>query len=179
MKSKWKVSRLLVLFALTGFLIGCATVKTWSSDPSVQTISNDTFEASFKPLLKEGERFYDRFQLRLKNKTDGPLVVDWQKSRYIQDGRENGRFVFEGVTPENVDSLPPDTVAPGAELTKTIAPERLLGIDRLRSRALQPGESIFSAGIIPAGEHGILLTVKQGQKTISEKILLNITVTKG
>ena len=31
-------------------------------------------------------------------------------------------------------------------------------------------------GIIPAGEHGILLVVKQNEKTISEKILVKITV---
>jgi len=178
MKSKSMVGSFLAFLALTGLLIGCATVKTWSSNPSVQTIRNDTFEASFKPLFKEGERFYNRFQLRLKNKTDRPLIIDWQDSPYIQDGRENGRFVFKGVTAENVNSLPPDTVAPGAELTKTIAPVRLIGMDRIRSRALQPGESIFSAGILPAGEQGILLTVKQGQKTISEKILVNITVTQ-
>ena len=161
---------------ITGVIVGCATVKIWSSSPSVQTISNDDFEVSFEPLLKEAQKFYDRFQFRLKNKSDGQLIIDWQNSRYLQAERENGRFVFKGVTPGNIDSLPPDTVAPGAELAKTIAPLRLIGYERLKSRALQPGESGFSAGIIPEGEHGILLVIKQGEKKISEKIMVKISV---
>ena len=176
MKSKSMVGIFLILFAAMGLMGGCATVKTWSSDPSAQTVRNNVFEASFEPLMKEGQKFYDRFLFRLKNKTDRPLIIDWQDSRYIQDGRENGRFVFTGVASENINTLPPDTVAPGAEFTKTIAPERLIGYERIKSGALQPGESGFSAGVIPAGEHGLLLIVKQDQKTISEKILLKITV---
>ena len=166
----------LLLLTTAGIIIGCATVKIWSSSPSVQTIRNDAFEASLEPLLKEGQRFYDRFQFRLKNKTDGPLIIDWQSSRYLQDGRENGRYIFQGVTAENMDSLPSDTVAPGAEFSKVIAPVRLIGYERLKSRDIQPGKSGFSAGIIPAGEHGLLLIVKQNQRTVSGKILLKITV---
>ena len=174
-----KVLNPLLLFTIAGLIIGCATVKTWSSSPSVQTARNDAFEASFEPLLKEGQKFYDRFQFRLKNRTDRPLIIDWQNSRYLQGGRENGRFIFKGVTAENINNLPPDTVAPGAEFTRIIAPERLIGYERIKSRTLQPGESGFSAGLIPAGEHGILLIVKQDQKAISEKILLKINVKEG
>jgi len=165
----------LTLFMI-GTLLGCSTVKIWSSHPAARTVGNDTWEASFSPLLKEGQKFYDRFRLRLKNKTDRPLVIDWQKSRYLQDGRENGRFVFEGVTPETIDNLPPDTVAPGTEYTKTIAPLNLIGFERIKSRASKPGESPFSAGAIPAGQHGILLVVEQDQKVLSEKLLVKITV---
>lgn len=176
MKRKSMVGILWILFAAIGLMIGCATVKIWSSDPSAQTVSNDAFEASFEPLLKEGQKFYDRFQLRLKNNTNGQLVIDWQNSRYLHAGRENGRFIFKGVTPENINNLPSDTVAPGEAIIKTVAPERLIGIERIMSRAHQPGEGGFRASLIPAGEHGILLIVKQDQKTISEKILLKITV---
>ena len=161
---------------LIGAMSGCATFKIWSSSPSVQTISNDDFEVSFEPLLKEGQKFYDRFQFRFKNKTDGQLIIDWQNSRYLQAGRENGHFVFKGVTTENIGNLPPDTVAPGAELAKKIAPLRLVGLDKLSSRSIQPGEKPISAGIIPAGEHGLLLVVKQGEKKIPVKIQLKISV---
>jgi len=176
MKNKSIIGVVFLTVTIIGVMVGCATIKIWSSSPSVQTISNDSFEAGLEPLIKEGQKFYDRFRLRLKNKTDRPLIIDWQNSRYLQDGRENGRFVFKGVTPGNIDNLPPDTVAPGAELAKTIAPLRLIGYERLKSRAYKPGESQFSAGVIPAGQHGIVLIVKQDQKTISEKILVKITV---
>ncbi len=176
MKIKSVIGIPLLFLTAAGIIIGCATVKIWSSNPSVQTIRNDAFEASLKPLLREGQKFYDRFQFRFKNKTADKLIIDWQNSRYIQDGRENGRFIFKGVVSENIDTLPSDTVAPGAELSKEIAPLRLVGYERIKSRAIQPGESGFHAGVIPAGEHGILMVVKQEQKTISEKMLLRITV---
>ena len=176
MKSKSMIGVVFLTVTIIGVMVGCATIKIWSSSPSVQTISNDSFEAGLEPLIKEGQKFYDRFQFRLKNKTDRPLIIDWQNSRYLQDGRENDRFIFKGVTTENINSLPPDTVAPGGELSKQISPLRLAGYERIKARSTKPGEGPISAGVIPAGEHGILLIVKQNQKTISEKIIVKITV---
>jgi hypothetical protein len=176
MKNKPMIFVLFLSVSLIGAMFGCATVKIWSSSPPVQTISNDAFEAGLEPVVKEGQNFYNRFQFRLKNKTGGPLIIDWQNCRYLQDGRKNGPFIFKGITAENINRLPPDTVATGAELSKEIAPLKLTGLEKIKSRSIQPEESPISAGIIPAGEHGILLVVKQNEKTISEKILVKITV---
>jgi len=176
MKNKSMIGVVFLTVFIIGVMVGCATVKIWSSSPSVQTISNDDFEVSFEPLLKEGQKFYDRFQFRFKNKTDGQLIIDWQNSRYLQDGRKNGPFIFKGIKAEDIENLPSDTVAPGAELSKEIAPLRLVGLDKLSSRSIQPGEKPISAGVIPTGEHGLLLVVKQGEKKIPVKIQLKIGV---
>ena len=174
MKNKSMMCVFFLSVYLIGAMIGCATVKTWSSTPATQTIGNDAFEASLEPRVKEGQNYYDRFLFRLKNKTDNALIIDWQNSRYLQNGKQNGRMIFKGVTNENVNNLPPDTVAPGAEFSKEIAPLNLLGHEKLSSRSIKPGAQPVSVGVIPEGEHGLLLVVKAGQKTISEKITLKI-----
>jgi len=176
MKTKSMICVLFLTVYLIGAMSGCATVKIWSSSPSTQLVTNNAFEASLEPLLKEGQKFYDRFQFRFKNKTDGQLIIDWQNSRYLQDGRKNGPFIFKGIKAEDIENLPSDTVAPGAELSKEIAPLRLVGLDKLSSRSIQPGEKSINAGVIPAGEHGLLLVIKQGEKKIPVKIQLKISV---
>ena len=104
------------------------------------------------------------------------LVIDWQNSRYLQNGRENGRFVFREISTDNLDNLPSDTVSPGAELSREIMPLQLIGYERISSLGKQPGGDTFGAGIIPEGEHGILLVVNQGGKRIPVKIQVRITV---
>ena len=156
-------------------LAGCASVRIWTSSPSIQKAGNDYFGAEFEPQLKDGQKFFTTFQLIITNKTDKDLQIDWVKTRYLHNGRANGGFGFEGITAKNINNPPPDTVSAGATFSKVIWPVKLVGYRRATDLA-QPGKPTFSFGILPEGENGILLIVNQDGKEIREKITLTIAV---
>lgn len=160
----------LLILGLTG---GCATVRVWSSLPAAKTLENDHFSASFEPLRKEDQRYFSSFLVTLHNKTDQPIIIDWEKSRYLYNGRTSGLFLSEETTAKNVNNPPSDTVAPGATLSKRIAPVTLLGYQRVVS-AQKPSEETFSAGVVPEGENGIHLVVRSKEKEIAERITVTI-----
>ena len=159
------------------FLIGCATVRVWTSTPSIQKTGNDFFDAVFQPQLAEGQNYFSTFRLTITNKTDKDMQIDWVKTRYLHNGQERDGFAFEGITKENINNPPSDTVSPGQTFSKTIYPITIIGWQRATA-IVKPGDQSFSVGVLPEGENGILLIVKQAGKEIREKITLNLAVTQ-
>ena len=157
-------------------LIACATVRVWTSNPNRQTADTPYFTAELEPVIKEGQNYFNAFRLTLKNKTDKALTIDWQKTRYLKNGKQEGHFVFKGVSAKNFNTPPSDTVTAGQSVSKVIYPASLIAIERLRSRNVKIGESGFSAGVIPEGENGILLIIKQDATDIQEQITVKIQV---
>ena len=125
--------------------------------------------------------FFVMFRLTVNNKTHNTLAIDWNKSRYIYNGYTRGGFVFKGINPENIKKLtiPFDVVSPGQTFSKEIAPVKLMTWARLKDRSVGKDDSGFSPGIIPEGENGINLVVRQNGREIREKITLNIEIEEG
>ena len=167
----WSVLFLLIL------LTACAPtkrIKNWVSSPSVQEEGNRSFDARFEPL-KGDKKFFVSFRLSVRNKTDKPLKIEWNKTRYIHKGRPYGGFVFYGIDPASIKgSIPPDLIAPGKLFSKEIFPTNLVAFTPIRKEVLDKrGKGIYP-GPIPAGENGISLVILQGEQEIVEKIVLNI-----
>ena len=70
---------------------GCATSKTWISNPAAQTAGNPYYEAKIEPL-KSANKFFVSFRLVVTNRTDKNLDVDWNKTRYIYNGRNTSGY---------------------------------------------------------------------------------------
>jgi len=172
-----KYSIFCVIFTLVAF-VGCSKVTIWTSSPIIQTVKNNYFEAEFEPLLKPNEKFFNTFRLVVKNETNRELTIDWEATRYMHNGKTAGGFIFEGLTAENVKAPPPDTVPAGGTFSKVIFPLSLTGWESLGSDELQPGQSGFTRGILPEGENGILLVVKQNGQKVREKITIKIEMTE-
>jgi hypothetical protein len=66
-------------------LVGCASVRIWTSSPSIQKTGNDYFNAEFEPQLKDSQNFFTTFRLIITNKTDKDLQIDWVKTRYLHN----------------------------------------------------------------------------------------------
>ena len=129
----------ITLILLIGFALilgaGCATSKIWISSPVTQTAGNPHYEAKIEPL-KGGNKFFVLFRLVVTNRTDKNLEVDWNKTRYIYNGRTNGVFVFEGIRPEDIKNLtiPADSIVKGHIFSKVISPFKLIACAPIKDR---------------------------------------------
>lgn len=155
---------------------GCApSKKVWVSNPVFQTAHNPYYNARIEPLTRERD-FFVSFRLTVSNKMDKNIEIDWNKTRYIHNGRTLGGFVFKEIKPEDVKNatIPPDTILAGGFFSREIMPYKLLARAPIRVRGKGINESGIQPGILPNGENGILLVVRQNSKQFIEKITLNI-----
>lgn len=153
-------------------LMGCSGVQTpsnvvWTAQPAFIEDGNPLFLAKIEP--QKGEYpYYASFLLTITNKSDVDLIVDWNASRYLYNGRPQGVFVFEGIDPAMLKTatIPSETMAPGAVFSREIMPMRLIAWSPIKEKTAT-GRSI-TPGMMPAGENGIRLTVRHdsGQMTI-------------
>jgi hypothetical protein len=174
-----KIAGFSMIFLLL-LLTGCAPkTAIWTSSPSVKTFSNQYYEATLEALKKDRKGEYDffvLFRLTVNNQTNKMLEIDWNKSRYIYNDYTRGGLVFKGIKAEDIKNLtiPFDVVSPGHTFSKEIAPVKLVTWARLKDRSIGKDDSGFSPGIIPEGENGIILVVRQNGREIREKITVNI-----
>ena len=173
-KIVWGVMLVLLVMA------GCAKEQIYKSSPSMQSVSTSSFDAKLEPLRAEGYNYYNRFRFVFTNKTNKDLVIDWSDTYYLQNGRKNGLFGWQGLTFEELKGIreePNLTVAGGKTETVVIFPIKLIGWkeEGVRMKATTP-EAGFTNGVIPAGENGMSLAVRQNGKLVREKILVNVTL---
>jgi hypothetical protein len=164
------------LLVLT-LLAACAPAKgarDWASIPPVRSEENRSLDVRLEPL-KNDKRFFVSFRLDIRNKTDRELTIDWNKTRYLHNGKSNGVFVFRGIDPASIKKvIPPDTIAPGTTFSREIFPANLVAFIPMREEVLdRKGEGLFP-GPIPAGENGIRLVVKENGKETVRKLTVEI-----
>lgn len=177
MRASMKIVFILIFgFTLT-IATGCAPTLISISTPEIQTVENSYYTTQFEPLA-EDKNYFDSFRLKVVNKTRKDLEIDWNKTRYIYNGRDIGVFVFKGIKPENIKSLtiPPDTIPAGQSFTKDISPLKLLAREPLTGKGAKAGK--ITTGPIPNGENGIFLFIRQNGNTIKEKMAVKITEKK-
>ncbi|MGB6011020.1 MAG: hypothetical protein WBI57_07105 [Desulfobacterales bacterium] len=168
----------MALISMVGYLLmvgtGCAPTLVASSTPQIQAAENSYYSVQFEPL-KDGYNFFAGFRLEVTNKTLKDFEIDWNKTRYLYNGRDGGIFVFMGIRPEDIknSTIPPDIIPAGQAFSKRISPYRLLARAPLARNDKNAGE--ISSGPIPNGENGIVLFVRQNGNAIQEKLTVKIT----
>ncbi len=169
----------LIIISLT--MVGCAGggKQIYRSDPAMQTVSTTHYEVELEPLKAEGYEYYNRFRYQFTNKTSGDLVIDWEGSYYMQNGKRNGNFGWKGMTFDelrDVKDQPKVTIGAGQSETNIIYPLRLIGWreEGVRMKATTP-EAGFTNGVIPAGETGLSIAVLKDGKVLRKRVLVTIT----
>ncbi len=175
MEKKVALSIIFILFVFTG----CAPAKVWISSPVVQATGNQYYEVQLEPLTS-GHKFFVSFRLSVTNRTGKNFEIDWNKTRYIHNGRRYGVFVFKGIKPEDIRNLtiPPDIIPAGDTFSKVISPYKLLARPPIRDPGVEATESSIYPGILPTGENGILLVVRQNGKEVVEQMSVSIVESK-
>ena len=172
----------IILFLI--LLIGCAPTKEiWTSSPEVQIFQNKYYKVQLEALKRDQKdeyNFFVLFRLTVANKTGKDLEIDWNKTRYLYNGRIRGGLVFRGIKPKDIKNLtiPSDVVPAGKTFSKEISPVKLVAYVPYRERYVGKNEAAFSPGVIPEGDNGIYLVVRQNGQEIREKITLNIESTQ-
>ncbi|UCG12867.1 MAG: hypothetical protein JSU72_20775 [Deltaproteobacteria bacterium] len=171
MGKKVALSIISILFVCTG----CVPSTVWRSTPIVQNAENEYYEAQLEPLTR-GHKFFVSFRLSVTNRTHKNLEIDWNMTRYIHNGRTRGGFVFKGIKPEDIggSTIPPDAILAGVTFSKVISPFKMLARPPLRDPHVESTESTIYPGILPTGENGILLVIRQNGKEVVERITLTI-----
>jgi len=167
----WSV---LLLFIM---LTACAPergARNWTSIPSVRAGENRVFDARLEPL-KQDKQFFVSFRLDIMNKTGRTLTIDWNKTRYVHNGRAGGPFVFKGIDPKTIrNAIPPDTIGPGETFSREIFPAGLVAFTPMREEVLdRKGRGLFP-GPLPAGRNGIHLVVVYNGEEIVQKLTVEI-----
>lgn len=164
---------LLILVSLP--LLSCAhsTPVMYFSRPEVCKTSGEAFDVQVEPI-KLGNPFYVAFKLTVTNKTDGPIEINWNKTRYIHGTTDYGLFVFKGIDPESIKAgIPKETIPAGDTLSKQISPLKTLGF-RSRREIPKPGQSNFYPAILPNGINSVALVVTQGDHEWKELLKVQI-----
>lgn len=174
---KPRTKSLLIMIVGFALMMGatCAPTMVSISDPKIQTAANPYYQAQFEPLTRE-HNFFVVFHLAVTNKSNKDLQIDWNKTRYLYNGKPYGVFVFKGIEPKDIKNwtIPPDVIRPEATFSKEIAPYKLLARAPIRERKVGTDEPAIHPGPIPAGKSGILLVVRQAGKEIVEKMTVTI-----
>jgi len=166
---------IMVILMLAGF--GCATVVyEYASSPVSQTIETPIFSVSFTPK-KEGVRYFSSFMLEIENKSDVPIEIDWNKTRYIHDEKNRGGFVFEGIEPTEVKekSIPNGVILPKARFSKQIFPQVNIAMSERKDYSAGKDKPGLYGGKLPPGENSIFLAIKSHGELIGKKISVVIT----
>jgi len=153
----------------------CSRERLWKSTPALQTFNSPSYVARFEPLKKEAD-FFNWFRLTVMNKTGKDMEIDWNRTKYIHKGKDQGLFVFSGIAPYTVKNLtiPADVIPANGTFSRDIVPFKLIAFTPLREQSIDTKRHNIIAGLIPEGENGILLVIRQGGKIARAKIVVAI-----
>ncbi len=156
---------------------GCAASQSWVSHPTIQISDKTAFKAHLEPLTKD-KNYFVAFRLTVFNKSAKPLTIDWNKTRYIHNDRNNGGFVFEGIDPKLMKNaaIPVEIIPAGKTLSKEIMPYKLLARGPFRDKNSKGGWHGIIPGIMPEGQNGARLVMRSDDQAVRFKI--NVTIEK-
>jgi hypothetical protein len=171
MKTAVSIILLLVIVGLTA----CAPTWVTTSEPAIQYANNAVYKLALEPR-KKGFNYYSFFNLTITNISETPIEIDWNRSLYLFNDKPARGFIFQGVTADQIKAgtIPMDTVLPGAEMTKNIAPLRLITWAPVRDKSVTPKGTRYNAGAMPDGKNGVLLYAIQDGKTLRQAISVSI-----
>ena len=170
-----------IVFVLCVLVVGCATIPSqtatttsrpvkYSCASNIQTCSNEFYDAYITPIFSKkysGAEGYIGFELAIENKGDEDLELDWNRTLFIQHGRTNGGFMFEGVVYRDRNNpKPPDIIFSGSRFSKQILPSNLVYFSRGSSGG-------WRHKFMGTGACGISLSIKVDGREVREKMLIN------
>lgn len=156
------------------FLTACVPAKTWISSPSTQQVQNIDFSARLTPLKRDKEHFVS-FRLFIDNKTDRKLKIDWNRTRYLVNGKAYGPFVFPNIDPATIKtSIPPATIPENGTFTREVFPLKLVAFAPMRQEILDGEGRGLYPGPLPAGKNTMDLIIYQGDRQLRQRITVDI-----
>jgi hypothetical protein len=163
-----------ILFFIVGCKSGPAPSQTnWVAQPTKAEKETPFFKIAIEPQ-KGNNPYFSSFLLTVENKTDADLSIDWNRCRYLFNGKPKGLFVFEGIDPASIQTatVPSEVIPPDVVYTKEIMPHRLIAWSPIKEKT-QEDRSILP-GMFPEGENGAQLVIQNGEKLVAGALSVRI-----
>ncbi len=156
------------------FLASCVPSKMWISTPVTQQVQNTDFSAQLTPLKRDKEHFVS-FRLIIGNQTDQDLKIDWNRTRYLVNGKAYGPFVFPNIDPATIKtSIPPATIPAKGTFTREVFPLKLVAFAPMRQGILEGEGRGLYPGPLPEGKNTMDLIIYQGDRQLRQQITVDI-----
>ena len=177
----------LVFFILVTIISGCALRReapkpraVMTSTPEVQAVSNVDYDIHLKPL-KNGHTNFVAFELTVQNRSNQPIYVDWNTTRYLYQGRSTGRVLWRGIDRRAFISerVELEKIAPGQIFSKEIAPHRIVSWDPLSNNQTVSKEGNLVPAHLPAGENGLRFFVRHNGHLLRETLTVFLAQKNG
>ena len=146
----------------------------WTAQPALAEATNQLFKATLEP--RKGQfPYFTHFFLTLANTSDTDMVVDWNATQYLFNGKAQGVLVFEGIDPKAVGAatVPAETVVPGTILTRDVMPLRLVAWSPVREKTTE--NRGITPGMLPAGMNGVRLAVRHADGLMAIPLSVNLS----
>lgn len=161
---------------MSAILFSCSARARFisKSDPDIAKLNRKDYLIEVSAIKKDFVH-HNMFRLTVSNTGSIPVSVDWNQSRWLINGKDGGKFVFMGINPADIkENNVSDTIVPPSQREKMeIAPQKLIAWEPLKYKTNRSGSSI-SAGMLPKGNHGIHLVLKQNGEIRKEKLKISI-----
>ena len=162
---------MIISMMLAGF--GCSVaVYEYASRPVSKTIETQVFIASFAPA-KEDASYFSSFLLEIENKSDDTIEIDWNKTLYIHDDKNQGGFVLPTQVREK--SIPNEVIPPRTRFSKQLFPIAKIAMAERKNYSAGKDKPGLYGGKLPSGENSILLSILDQGQLIRKKISVVIT----
>ena len=158
-------------------LFGCAASSAlWSSNPTFEQVENPYFRALVEPK-RNVDGFFVMFHLKVTNRSNENLEVDWNESQYLFQGQEAGPLVPIGMDTRLVRKgrIPLEKIAPGQTITKDIGPYRFVSLTPLPNKSAEKRQPSISFDPLPAGYNGVQLVIHSRDKAVVEALQMRIS----
>lgn len=173
MNNRWTARLFIVLIIV--FLSGCATAPPsppshqtaryfWFCEPSRREIHTDHYDVRLVPRCSYWG--CPSFDFYIRNKTGRELKIDWNKTRYLKNGKPAGNFMFRGIVFKDVYGKKlSNVVASLVDYSTVLYPNDLVFYDdQWRHRPMEPGES------------GIDLFVRANNQDFHEQLSMQLSL---
>ena len=155
-----------LLLLLIGFVLvisGCVGMQTGGklytqtayeyTETENSTYSDKNITASISPI-KGSWNAYKGFNINIQNKTKKEIKIIWNESYYLDDGRQNGNFMLEGMRfVDRNSSIKDDIVLPGKSVTFSVWPINNANFTHT-----------WDFAAIRDGNHGAYIKIKEGNR---------------
>lgn len=148
---------------------GCGISNSYMYEQIIPENKSNNVEVTITPINPSMIAGYSAFILKVNNNSNDDIEIDWNKTYFIDKGRTNGTFMFEGIVYKYRDNQKAsDIVFSKNQFSKVIYPNNYVTFSTTGTY------SDWQHNGFGVGEFGIYLTLKVNDKEIKEKAFVKV-----
>lgn len=161
--------RLSLVFFCVLILGACSKPMQWQNDRDAYERTNPCYTVSIEPVRHPENKWgFGSLLIRIVNKTDGDITIDWNQTYYLRYGASYGRFFRSGFYRDKDLPSDPDIIIANGVLVRELFPSTLIFTVRYGGNLKHM--SGYRHDYLPAGENGVRLTALCDGNPVKENV---------